>query len=458
MLAFFRMVVCSILLTSALWEDLPSTVHLPDGMREDMGVVSLLESMSFGSFERLYDSWHGLSALQGAVALALLAGALGLWTRWSCLAGAVLYLLMGGMIRQYAWFYHTGLVPLYALFALVFTPCGDAWSLDCRRRKRKGLPTPPGDKPRLIDAWSVYGVWIVIAIPYLMAGLSKVRAGITWFHPNNFKAILLVDALQPMQFSFDFIDLILRMPNWMITAIAISAVAGEIAMVAVLFSVRARLVMPIVMALMHLGIWMLQRVLFFDLILIQVLFLVPPQWFMGGPIRPLLPKGTFWSQEHRWPKPVIGLLAALAIVWMTRLEWYPITDMHMYTRVDTKGVLRYPQIVAHLASGKQVEERPEKVIKAMRDARYRHLLEISKKEEFEPTAREFFEKCGHLHNEHHTKDDPIVAFEVMWKRWQFLKPEEAANRGKMYRSSRYDLGAPVTAHPKVTGNGEADSE
>jgi hypothetical protein len=190
--------------------------------------------------------------------------------------------------------------------------------------------------------------------------------------------------------------------------------------------------------------------------LIQVLFLVPPQWFMGGPIRPLLPKAAFWSQEHRWPKPVAGLLAALAVVWVTRFEWYPITDMHMYTRVDTKGAIRYPQIVAHLASGKQVEERPEKVIKAMRDARYRHLLEISKKEEFEPVAREFFEKCGHLHNAHHTKDDPIVAFEVVWMRWDFTKSEQAVSRGKASRRFRYDLGAPATAHPKVSG--EADSE
>jgi hypothetical protein len=291
-----------------------------------------------------------------------------------------------------------------------------------------------------------------------MAGLSKVRAGIAWFHPNNFKAILLVDALQPMEFSFDFIDLILRMPNWMITAMAIGAVAGEIAMIGVLFSARARIVLPIMMGLMHLGIWLLQRVLFFDLILIQILFLVPPQWFMGQPIRPLIPAQKFWAREHRWPKPVVGLLAALAIVWVTRLEWYPITDMHMYTRVDTQGVIRYPQLVAHLASGKQVEERPEKVIPAMRDARYRHLLEISKKDEHQPTAREFFETCGHLHNQQHTKDDPIVAFEVIWKRWDFTKPEQEAERGKKGRSFRYDLGAPGAAHPKAVGSGEADAE
>jgi hypothetical protein len=439
MLAFFRITICSILLISVCWEDLPSVVHLPDGMRQRLGVLGLLESVSFGAFDRLYDSWHSLAALQIAVGIALVAALLGLWTRWSCLAAAVLYLMMGGMIRQYAWFYHTGLVPLYALFALVFTRCGDAWSIDTWRRRRRGLPVPPGGEPRLSDAWSAFAVWIVIAMPYLMAGLSKVRAGIWWFHPNNFKAILLKDALQPMQFSFEFIDLILRMPNWMITGMAITAVAGEIAMVCVLFSKRARLILPIVMGLMHLGIWLLQRVLFFDLILIQLLFLVPPHWFMGQPLRPLVPKTPFWPSGLRWPKPVVGLLAALAVVWVSRLEWYPITDMHMYTRVDTEDDLRYPQIIAHLASGRTVEERPEKVIRAMCDARYRSMLDTTKNDPAHPTAREFFEKCGRLHNERHMKSDPIVAFEVIWRRWDFTDPKQAEKRGKVKSRLRYEV-------------------
>jgi hypothetical protein len=434
MLAFCRITVTAILLISVCWENLPSTVHLPDAMRQRLGIVGLLETISWGAFERLYDSWVGLCVVQVAAGLALLLALLGLWTRWTTALGAVLYLLVGGMLRQYAWFYHTGLVPLYALIVLALTPCGDAWSVDRWQRRRRGQPVPADDLPRLVDAWSVYAVWVVIAVPYVMAGFSKIRAGLDWFHPHSFRTILLVDALQPMHFTFDFTDLILHLPNGLVTALAIAAVAGEIGMGAVLFSARARWIMPAIMVAMHLGIWLLQRVLFFDLILIQILFLVPPRWFAGGNSN-----APMSFAAPRWLRPIPVLLVVLAVIWMTRFEWYPLTDMHMYTRVNKTGVVRYPQLVAHLASGQVVPARPEKIIGAMQDARYRRLLGWSKREEGLPVAREFFVKCGQLHNQRHPPPEHITAYEVIWKRWAFTEPAEEATRGKISSRQRFDI-------------------
>jgi hypothetical protein len=141
----------------------------------------------------------------------------------------------------------------------------------------------------------------------------------------------------------------------------------------------------------------------------------------------------------RWPRPVLCLCAVLALIWLIGFEWYPLTDMHMYTRVDKSGVIRYPQIVAHLESGKTVQARPEQVIRSMNDARYRRLLDLSKKDSSIPTAREFFRKCGELHNRRRPKGERIVAYEVFWKCWNFTRPAQQASRGKVCKRRRFEV-------------------
>ena len=434
MLAFVRMVVCGILLVSVGWENLASSALLPRGMREPLGLLGALEAATGGVFAWVCETAWALQTLHVLTGVALLLAFGGLWTRATVPLGAVLYLIFGGIFREYAWFYHTGVVPLYALFVLAFTPCGEAWSLDRWRRQRAGREVAPADEPRLIDAWSVYAVWIVVAVPYVMAGLHKVRSGLDWFSATSFKAILLGDALQPMHFDFDFVAPMMAMPAWTITALAIVAVAGEIGMGAVLFSRRARWIMPPIMAGMHVGILLLQRVLFFDLILIQLIFLVPPRCFHRAGAESA---AAAWPE--RWPRPVLALLATLAVLWLGQLEWYPLTDMHMYTRVDTTGVIRYPEILAVRADGTTEMARPERVIGAMGDARYRKLLRASKSDETNEVAREFFQTCGHLFNQRRGAAERIVAFEVVWRRWDFARQPGDPARGKINKRLRYEV-------------------
>lgn len=437
MLAFVRMVICGILLLSVGWENLASSALLPRGMREPLGILGPLEAVSGGAFAWLCRTAWALQALQFATGTALALALAGLWTRVSVPLGAVLYLLLGGILREYSSFYHTGLVPLYALGVLAFAPCGEAWSLDRWRRQRAGREVAPADEPRLIDAWSVYAVWIVVAVPYVSAGLHKIRAGPGWFHPHSFKAILLRDALQPMHFDFDFTAQILALPEAAITALAVVAVAAELAMGAVLFSRRARWILPPLMAGMHVGILLVQRVLFFDLILIQLIFLAPPRWFARAGA-----ESAAAAWPARWPRPVLALLAALAVVWVGRIEWYPLSGMPMYTRVDPTGVIRYPQILAVRADGATEVARPERVIGAMADARYRQLLRASKSDENNEVAREFFATCGRLFNERRGPSERIVAFEVVWRRWDFARQPGDPARGKINKRLRYELAPP----------------
>jgi hypothetical protein len=434
MLAFVRIVVCGILLIIGLWEDLPSTTLLPPEMRKPLGFLIPLEKISGGAFAWLCQSPRALLALQAATCVTFFLALIGFRTRFMVASGALLGLLFGAMMRQYAWFYHTGLVPLYALAVLAFTPCGVAWSVDRWLARRAGRSLVPDDEPRSIDAWSVYTVWIVVAVPYVMAGLGKVRAGLDWFHPHSFKAILLVDALQPMHFSFDSTPLIMALPDWAIVAMAITAVAGEISMGALLILPKTRWWLPLTMVGMHLGIWFLQRVLFFDLILIQLIFLAPPRWFARGWAEPV------WKSAPRaWPRAILALLVVLAVVWATRFEWFPLTDMHMYTHVDTSGAIRYPRIVAHLASGRTIDAAPETVIGAMSDARYRMLLQSSKREGERAVAEKFFAVCGPLFDRVLAPEDRVVSFEVVWRRWDFVREPRNPERGKVNKRIRYEL-------------------
>jgi hypothetical protein len=143
-LGAIRALVASVLLASALWEHLPSSALLPREMIHGVGpVLGLLYALPIG-FARFVASPALLGALQAATIALLACAALGWRTRWSVPAAAAAYLLFGGILRQYAWFYHTGLIPLYLLSALAFTPCGDGFSLDAWLRRRRGAAVPDG--------------------------------------------------------------------------------------------------------------------------------------------------------------------------------------------------------------------------------------------------------------------------------------------------------------------------
>src|SRR5207244_3372524 len=79
-----------------------------------------------------------LSGFKPFTAVRLLAGAVGWHARAVLPLAAVGYLVFGGILRQYSAFYHAGLVPLYVLGVLCFTPCTDAWSMDRASGRRPG--------------------------------------------------------------------------------------------------------------------------------------------------------------------------------------------------------------------------------------------------------------------------------------------------------------------------------
>lgn len=271
-LGAIRMLVCVILLLSALWEDLPSTSYLPHDMRLPYGVIKILHTLPIG-FDRFLESHTLLAAWQWITIAALFLGAIGLWTRWVLPVGAVGYLVLGGILREYSHFFHTGVAPLYLLMALVFMPCHHGWSLDRLIAIARGRSVMDANEPRPVYAWSRYILWVLVAIPYLLAGLSKLReSGWMWPAPENMKAIFFSGSLVPMHFDFELSLMMRDAPEAFFLLLGIGALSGELLYCLTLFSKLARMVCPLAMLFMHLGIFFFQNILFFDLILIQAVF------------------------------------------------------------------------------------------------------------------------------------------------------------------------------------------
>ena len=441
-LGAMRALVAGVLLASALWEQLPSSALLPREMIHGVGpVLGLLYALPIG-FERLVASEAALGVLQALTIAALACAALGWRTRFSVPLAAAGYLVMAGILRQYAWFYHTGLLPLYLLIALSLTPCGEGLSLDRWLRVRRGEPVPDAAAATLRYGWPRFFVWTALALPYGFAGLSKLRrGGLDWANADNLKSILLVDTLNPMQFDWGVTLRLLDAPDALFFGIGIATLVGEIGYASVLFSRRARLVFPALTLGKHVGIWLLQNVLFFDLMLLQAVFcdwrairlalaagrlpalatLTPAASTTAGPAPPAelaAPSGA-----NRWPRRLRALAALGFACWAIRIEEFPFTAMQMYSQPNLTGVIEWFAVVAETASGERIRAPIEQAIPAFRDARYRRVIRQSFGAGAEKRAlgETFLATFLRAHNAQAAPGARLVAAEAQRWRWDYRR-------------------------------------
>jgi predicted DCC family thiol-disulfide oxidoreductase YuxK len=340
--------VCGILLVMTLWEDLASTAMLPRSMLQPKGVLHLLHAAPIG-FDRFLASAPALWTLEHVTALILFLGVLGFATRVMVPAGAVCYLLVAGILREYSWFYHTGLIPIYVLAVLSLTPCGDGFSIDRLVRLLRGKPVPPLSEPRAVYGWARYAVWTVIAVPYVAAGMSKLYySGFAWLHPDNMKATLLRTTLAPMEFDWAISIDLLKAPDSVFVALAVVGLFTELLFGLVLVSRIARRVLPATMALTHIGILFLQNILFVDLILLQAVFYdITPvrRWLGASMLRRRGPVQVFYDGDCGLCQRSVRILQGLDL--LSLLTWVDFRS----TRVDI-DVSRLEHEMAAISSGR----------------------------------------------------------------------------------------------------------
>ncbi len=470
-----RILVCGVLLVSTLWEDLASTAALPREQIRPMGILQVLYMLPIG-FDRFAASPTALLAFEWLTAAVLFLALIGWKSRWTVPAGAVCYLIFGGMLRQYAWFYHTGLLGLYLLAILALLPSHHGRSVDRLLKLRKGEPVPP-EIPSIKYGWMRFALWTTFAVPYVMAGLSKLRnGGLAWWDASNFKYILYQSSLRPMEFDFDLSLLFTSAPNVVFEGLALAALGGEILYGLVLFSRRARWIMPSIMLLMHIGILLMQNILFFDLIILQAIFfnfrpldnalksavargkerlllllqrdnlrllrlrrlLLPrvasigPEQTPSGSQPPLLPRSG-------GPRLTLVLTGVLTLIWLFRVEFYPLTGMQMFSKKRSEPVT-YELLLARMRSGEVIRAPVEKSIKAMSDGRYRRVLEMAFDPEREHVAAAFLDTIQNTWNRNVTdQSSQIDHFEVQRWEWHYLADPDSPTFGRLVLSKIYPV-------------------
>ena len=364
---------CGILLVMVLAADLSSTTLLPPETYRPQGFMGWLDRLPVG-FDAFLADADALRAFRTVTALFLVLGAVGLGTRAAVPAAAVGCFVIGGILRGYSWFWHTGLVPVLVLAVLSCARCGAGFSLDRRLRIARGKPVAPADRPTAEFGWARYAVWTVITAPYVAAGLSKLYwNGPGWAAADHLHSLLLRSTLQMMDFDF---GLTLRMqdaPDAVFLAGGVATLAAETGCALVLVSRRARLAIPAATAAMHVATLFLMNILFLDLILLSAVFYdwrparraVTRRWTGRGDATPAVPPlprrpsgpaadalrppvapastlpdhggpsgpaaDALRRTHRRGAAAVLAIAAVFAASWAGKIEYYPLTAMQMFT-------------------------------------------------------------------------------------------------------------------------------
>lgn len=305
--------------------DLSRTARLPRELLVSSGVIDGLHVIpGFGSF---LTAETALAWFSTATGLALLLAAAGLWTRWTAPAAAVLAVVYFGIFRHYTYFYHQGLFALYVFAAAALGPSGDGFSLDAWLRRRRGERPV---EPNAAHAWGRYLCWTVLALPYWLAGCSKLRiGGFSWWEAHNLRAKMHRDAVQGGVFDQPLAGEFLDAPDVLFAGLGFGTLVLELSFLAVLISPLARRILPLGAVGLHLGILAFQNFIFIDGLLMQAIFydrsrrLVAQPSTLGG------------GRAGGAATAAAGIYLCLG--WLFRVEAYPVTSWAMYARLRDAG-------------------------------------------------------------------------------------------------------------------------
>src|SRR3989440_307593 len=336
-LAWIRVVVCLTALIYTLMEDLPGIASMPAGMRNNFQFFRVLNSLP--GYSALVSNPYLLGTLQWTTAALLFLGLIGFLTRPTLCLGGLGFFLIQAILRHYTYQYHSGLVLVYLVLVLIWTPCAATWSIDHWLNHKKPKPG------RQSVGFSVYACFAVMAVVYLISGLSKLRgSGLDWFRGDNIEHKLVQDAMSPIFFDYKWKATIWLVqhhaPEYVFTVIGTVGLIVELGYVTVLFSRTAQIIMPIAALGVHIGIFVFQNILFPDLLMLQLIFL-NVDWvtnFCGRHFRTGDRAACAQVRNDIPPRPLSSLpavatavlVAIFFVAWGWPGEYYLLSSWNMY--------------------------------------------------------------------------------------------------------------------------------
>jgi predicted DCC family thiol-disulfide oxidoreductase YuxK len=272
-LGIMRTLGCAALLQHVFYEPLESLALIPTEFRTTsrLGVMGVLDRLDL--IDPLVQSSTLLAGLRWTTAGLLVLAMVGWRTRVTLPLGAAFYMVFAGLLRQYSWFWHMGLIPLTLVFGLALTPCGDGFSIDSVLRAYRGENGETGRASKRYG-WARWFGWSILAILYTLVGFSKLaNGGPMWAHPDNVRGIFLSNALDKNVLGLELPLKMIGVPNAFFLALGVATLVAESTYALVLFSKRARQVLPLIMIGMHLGILLMMDVVFVGAMICQLVFL-----------------------------------------------------------------------------------------------------------------------------------------------------------------------------------------
>lgn len=460
-LAAIRIITCTILLIMIILgiEDISSAALLPTEMRTPMGIMQFFYAIP--GWESFISSQTSLQAFEWLTALILFLGIIGWQTRAVIPLGAVCYLILSGILHHYTRFYHQNLIPIYLIATLSLTPCGDGFSVDRFWKIYRGRTVPTADKGSPIYGWSRYACWTVIALSYFVAGLSKLRnGGLFWWEPINMRYHIYGSALVSRAFDWNPVVHLNHAPDILFALIGIVGFYGELAYGLVLFSKKARKIVPPLIGMMHVGIFIFQKILFLDLIILPLIFfdfteiqikienkIVQTINFKNKRLNRVSVNRANNSITPKGYKTLIAVLVATMLsCWLSLIEFYPFTGWKMFANKNTSGEVIYDKFLVYYESGIIEPAHPEKIIPALfTGARHNGIIMKCLSDELQEVAvcEKFLNTLGSIHNQkiQSTKNTgkKITAFEVQLWKWDFINDASNADHGNLEKRHVYEI-------------------
>lgn len=224
---------------------------------------------------------------------------IGLFTRMSTITSFVLGTYLIGLPHNFGKVDHCDAILVFIMGVMVLSRCGDSLSVDrlllrllSKKNQSPSIPAASGEY-----TWPIRVVWLIMALVFFAAGISKIgRSGLEWVMSDNL-AILLIGN--------NYVDsplttwgLRIAQFGWLSQMLAAGTIVFEIGFPLTLISRTARWIIVPVMASIQAGILILMGISFAQFMIVYL----------------------FWVSWDR-VSPVVRVVGALGLIMILRPDW-----------------------------------------------------------------------------------------------------------------------------------------
>ena len=226
-----------------------------------------------------------ISLIDAVWKVALIFSAVGLFTRFSNAVAFILCIYLFGLPNNFGKTHHLDILLLWSFLIMTISNCGDSWSID---RLIKTMRTGQNDAGKKSGeyTWPIRLIWVVMAMIYFEAGVSKARhSGIEWITGGA-----MTFFLQRAQYHITDAEplanwgLLIARHRWSSELFAAMGIGLELTYPLALFSKRLRWLFVPGGMMMQIGIAVLMGPNFYQMIICQFLWLPLDKivyWILG---------------------------------------------------------------------------------------------------------------------------------------------------------------------------------